>query len=73
MAPAAGYISKGFDEKKIGPIFPHYRKFSFPYPKRIGNNLEGEVIAIDHFGNIITNISKELITPNCIFNIANTL
>ena len=73
MAPAAAHISKGFDEKKIGPIFNEYTKFPFPYPKRNGNNLYGEIIAIDHFGNAITNIPKEFITPTSVFNIANTL
>jgi len=73
MAPAAAYISKGLDEKKIGPLFNQYVKFPFPYPKRIGNNLEGEIIAIDHFGNAISNIPKEFITANSVFQIANVL
>jgi S-adenosylmethionine hydrolase len=73
MAPAAAYISKGFDEEKIGPIFDKYTKIAFPYPKRTGNNLYGEIIAIDHFGNALTNIPKEFISPNSIFHIANTL
>lgn len=71
MAPVAANIAKGLPENKIGPIFTDYRKFPFPYPVRSGNTISGEVIAIDHFGNVITNIKREYITVNSIFTIGN--
>lgn len=67
MAPAAALIAKGFEEEKIGPIFEDWRKIPFPYPQRIGNRITGQIIAIDRFGNAITNIKKDYVTPNSIF------
>ncbi len=73
MAPAAALIAKGFKEENIGPLYSDYRKIDFPHPKRVGNSLTGEIIAIDRFGNAITNIAKEYVTPKSIFNISNVL
>jgi S-adenosylmethionine hydrolase len=73
MAPAAALIARGFKEENIGPLYNDYRKIDFPHPKRVGNSLTGEVIAIDRFGNAITNIAKEYVTPKSIFNISNIL
>lgn len=69
MAPASAIISKGFKEENIGPIYNDYRKIPFPHPQRIGNRILGEVIAIDRFGNAITNIKKDYITPSSVFTI----
>ncbi len=71
MAPAAALIAKGFEESKIGPHFNEWKKIPFPYPQRIGNRIIGEIIAIDRFGNAITNIKKEYVNPLSVFNIKN--
>jgi len=71
IAPVAAHVAKGLPENKIGPIFNNYRKFPFPHPIRSGNNLTGEVISIDNFGNVITNITKEYISVKSIFTIGN--
>jgi len=73
MAPAAAIIAKGFKESDIGPKYSEFRKIPFPHPKRVGNSLTGEIIAIDRFGNAITNIAKEYVTPKSIFNISDIL
>ncbi|MEF3279963.1 MAG: SAM-dependent chlorinase/fluorinase [Elusimicrobiota bacterium] len=73
MAPAAALISKGFKEQDIGPIYESYHRIPFPHPLRIGNTIKGEVIAIDRFGNAITNIPKDYVTPKSIFNISNII
>ena len=36
-------------------------RHDFPQPQLIGKALHGEIIHIDHFGNLTTNISEELI------------
>lgn len=71
MAPASAMISKGFKEKEIGPLYNEYRTIPFPHPQRVGNKITGEIIAIDRFGNLITNIQKEYVTPSSIFTIKN--
>ena len=68
MAPVAAAIAKGLPEKKIGPLFPAYRRFPFPQPVKAGNRITGQVIAIDHFGNLITNIAREYVGARGVFN-----
>ncbi|GAB4032063.1 MAG: SAM-dependent chlorinase/fluorinase [Elusimicrobiota bacterium] len=70
LAPAAAEIAAGLREDKIGPVFSDYRKFPYPHPARTGNKVTGEVIAVDHFGNVITNITREYISINSVFTVA---
>jgi len=73
MAPVAAAIAKGLPEKKIGPIFSEYRRFPFPLPVKAGNRITGQVIAIDHFGNVITNIRRNYLSARAVFNIADRM
>ncbi|OIO01090.1 MAG: hypothetical protein COT18_06640 [Elusimicrobia bacterium CG08_land_8_20_14_0_20_59_10] len=70
MAPVAAAIAKGLPEKKIGPVFTGYRRFPFPLPTKAGNRVTGQVIAIDHFGNAITNIKRDYLSARAVFSIA---
>jgi S-adenosylmethionine hydrolase len=70
MAPVAAAIAKGLPEKKIGPLFPDYRRLPFPQPVRAGNRVTGQVIAIDHFGNVVTNIKRDYLSARAVFNLA---
>ncbi len=70
MAPVAAAIAKGLPENKIGPLFPDYRRFPFPLPVKAGNRTTGQIIAIDHFGNAITNISRDYVGARSVFNVA---
>jgi S-adenosylmethionine hydrolase len=73
MAPVAAAIAKGLPEKKIGPLFPAYRRFPFPAPVKAGNRVTGQVIAIDHFGNVVTNIKRDYLSARAVFNIADRM
>ena len=63
FAPVAAHVSLGVSIADLGD--PMYSLFTFPFPrpqmKRIRGDkvLTGRVIHIDHFGNLITNISGE--------------
>lgn len=70
MAPVAAAIAKGLPEKKLGPVFPDYRRLPFPQPVRAGNRVTGQVIAIDHFGNVVTNIKRDYLSARAVFNLA---
>jgi len=70
MAPVAAAIAKGLPEKKLGPLFPDYRRLPFPQPVRAGNRVTGQVIAIDHFGNVVTNIKRDYLSARAVFNLA---
>jgi len=73
MAPVAAAIAKGLPEKKIGPIFNEYRRFPFPQPEKAGNRITGQVIAIDHFGNVVTNIMRNYLSAKAVFNISDRM
>lgn len=59
FAPVAGWMSRDIRPDKFGDVITDYRKLSFPLPVfKDGKIVTGEIIAIDHFGNAITNIRK---------------
>lgn len=73
MAPVAAAIAKGLPEKKIGPVLKDYRKFPYPRPEKSGNRVIGQVIAVDHFGNAITNITQQYLNAKSIFTISDRI
>lgn len=58
FAPVAAYLTLGMPITRFGNEIDDMEKLLIPVPKFKGGNLEGEVIAIDSFGNIITNITQ---------------
>jgi len=57
FSPTAAHLAKGVPPSEFGsvvedPVMPEYLK-----PRINGNEIEGEIIHIDSFGNIITNIT----------------
>jgi len=61
FAPCAGWIANGIAHSKVGPRVLKPVHLDFPQPLLKGASLHGEIIHIDHFGNLTTNISAELI------------
>ena len=60
FAPVAGYLSLGTDLADVGPIISDVFRGRVPSPTRTPYGLlQGEVICIDRFGNLITNIRAE--------------
>ena len=57
MAPAAAHLSKKFPIKKVGPRLKNWKKINFDRPRIQKNGIQGRVISIDRFGNLITNIT----------------
>ncbi|MCG6553314.1 MAG: SAM-dependent chlorinase/fluorinase [Candidatus Magnetominusculus sp. LBB02] len=63
FAPTAGLISKGMPPDEVGPAISDFNSFEITPPSKIdGNKIMGEVLYIDRFGNIITNITAAFIT-----------
>ncbi|MBW1729486.1 MAG: SAM-dependent chlorinase/fluorinase [Deltaproteobacteria bacterium] len=59
FAPVAAHLSLGQEPFDMGPIINDPLPLRIPEPKRRGHQLEGQVIRIDRFGNLITNIDKK--------------
>ena len=58
FAPAAAYLARGVAPSEFGKQIPDPVRVELPRPKVYPNQLAGEVVYIDGFGNIITNISR---------------
>ena len=59
FAPAAAYIDMGNFE--ILKEIKNFETFEYTKAKREGEKILGEIIHIDHFGNVITNVPKEMV------------
>lgn len=65
FAPIAGELLQGTSPQKLGiPIEPEdLSQIDLPSPVKYDWGIEGEIIDVDHFGNLITNIPRFSIGP----------
>ena len=62
FAPTAAHLSKGFSHKGLGKRVSKVKEIDLPKPIRSpGGVLKGEIIYVDGFGNLITNINRDII------------
>ncbi len=59
LASVAGHLSKGVDPGELGPLKATWIRLETPEPVLHADGLTGEVVFVDHFGNLITNIADE--------------
>jgi S-adenosylmethionine hydrolase len=60
FAPVAAHLAKGLDPDQVGPRINMVRLLELPLPQPDKNGtLVGSVIHIDHFGNLVSNITPE--------------
>ena len=66
MAPVAARLSLGLDPRRLGPCTEHLAHIDLPQPIVDEDRVHGQIIAIDSFGNLITNIPHDLLAgrPN---------
>jgi S-adenosylmethionine hydrolase len=58
FAPAAAHLARGVPPSEFGPAIADLAELDLPAPIVDGDRLVGEVVAVDRFGNAITNISE---------------
>lgn len=63
FAPVAAHLAQGMPPATFGPPIDDILRLPSPEPRHAGNTLWGEVMHIDRFGNVVTNISSHLL-PN---------
>lgn len=61
FAPVAAHLSLEIRIDQFGSPAKECMKFIFPQPDSKGKSLKGEIIHIDRFGNLITNISADFL------------
>jgi S-adenosyl-L-methionine hydrolase (adenosine-forming) len=59
FAPVAGHLSLGVRPHELGPPVESWVDFTLPVPRISAKLFEGEVIFVDDFGNLITNLPGE--------------
>jgi hypothetical protein len=62
FAPVAAHLSLGLSLESLGPAVQDLRKMTVPRPYVQGGVLCGQVIRVDNFGNLVTNISARELT-----------
>jgi hypothetical protein len=61
MAPVAARLSLGVDPDTLGPPLDALATLEWPGARKVANRIEGEIVAVDSFGNLITNITREML------------
>jgi S-adenosylmethionine hydrolase len=61
MAPVAAHLSLGVDPDKLGPPLEKLVMLDWPQPVVSSGKIEGEILDIDSFGNLVTNIEAEML------------
>lgn len=61
FAPVAAWLAKGIPSGNFGEEITDYIKLNVPSPKTTASGIEGHIVHVDRYGNLITNIiSKDL-------------
>jgi S-adenosylmethionine hydrolase len=59
MAPVAAHLARGLDPAKLGSALDDLAMLDWPQARKSGRRLVGEVLYVDSFGNLITNLYQE--------------
>lgn len=60
FAPAAAWLAKGVDLAALGRSAADYHQLAIPVPHITDRAMAGEVLRVDRFGNLVTNIDRKL-------------
>src|SRR5713226_8581782 len=59
FAPAAGWLAKGIELSALGRPAGSVQRIELPHPTVTPDELTGQVLRVDRFGNLITNIDRK--------------
>jgi hypothetical protein len=59
FAPVAAWLTKSWQSSAFGEPITDFVRFSLPKPKADGKMIKGVILRVDHFGNLITNLTAE--------------
>jgi S-adenosylmethionine hydrolase len=60
FAPAAGWLARGTEPTAMGRPASTWQLLDVPAPKLAESVLEGQVVRVDRFGNLVSNIDRRL-------------
>lgn len=58
FAPAAGWLAKGIEPIAMGRPVSQWTVLDVPKPAAEGHRLTGQVLRVDRFGNLVTNVDR---------------
>lgn len=61
MAPVAARLSLGLSPDELGSPLDSLVPLAWPEAEKVANRISGEVVEVDSFGNLITNITREML------------
>jgi S-adenosyl-L-methionine hydrolase (adenosine-forming) len=61
FAPAAAHLALGMGPEDLGPLLAELQPLELPEPRVGAGEVAGEVIHVDHFGNLVTSISSAVL------------
>ncbi|HEU0184004.1 MAG TPA: SAM-dependent chlorinase/fluorinase, partial [Blastocatellia bacterium] len=64
FAPVAAHIAGGARPEEIGVEIEDYVKFEIPRPRANNGIIEGRILHIDRFGNLVTNFTEAELKPS---------
>ncbi|MFI5394561.1 MAG: S-adenosyl-l-methionine hydroxide adenosyltransferase family protein [Candidatus Binatia bacterium] len=59
FAPVAAHLSRGVAPEEFGPVIDSIIELKVPEARCVGSTISGAVVHVDHFGNLVTNITAE--------------
>lgn len=62
FAPVAAHLSLGVEPGKLGEPIKEIVWLPTPSPIRRSDSIKGEIIVVDHFGNLVSNITGDLVS-----------
>ncbi len=68
FAPVAAHLSKGAKLRELGPAIDDWVRLDFGTPRADDVGIRGEVLTVDRFGNVITNIPRAIVSERWRFN-----
>ena len=60
FAPAAAWLAKGIDLSGLGRALTSWHTLAVPEPTLAEHQIVGEVLRIDRFGNLVTNVERRI-------------
>jgi S-adenosyl-L-methionine hydrolase (adenosine-forming) len=62
FAPAAAWLTKGQPLGSFGRLVPHSERLSIGQPRWNNHVMAGQIVYVDHFGNLISNLTRLQLT-----------
>lgn len=64
FAPVAAHLANGVKLEELGDPFENPVLITIPVPQKTEDGWLGQVMQVDHFGNLVTNITREQLKPD---------